>query len=51
MCRMHQLTVPTALPMERTVVHLVLTGPGGTHGWLDIKGREVRSAPPTRAIT
>ncbi|HSK25928.1 MAG TPA: helix-turn-helix domain-containing protein [Jiangellales bacterium] len=41
MWRMHQLTMPTALPVERTVIHLVLTGPGGARGWLDIKDREV----------
>ncbi len=35
--RMHQFGVPTTLPATRTVVHLVLTGPGGAQAWLDIE--------------
>ena len=34
--RMHQKAIPNKLPDQRTVVHLVLTGPGGAQGWLDI---------------
>ena len=34
--RTHQLAVPAKLPTARTVVHLVLTGPGAAEGWLDI---------------
>ncbi|CUU56174.1 DNA-binding transcriptional regulator, HxlR family [Parafrankia irregularis] len=36
MWRLHQCANPGALPAERTVVHLVLTGPGAAQGWLDI---------------
>lgn len=35
--RTHQFAVPARLPEIRTVVHLVLTGPGGAQGWLDIE--------------
>jgi DNA-binding HxlR family transcriptional regulator len=35
--RTHQYAVPANLPETRTVVHLVLTGPGGAQGWLDIQ--------------
>jgi DNA-binding HxlR family transcriptional regulator len=35
--RTHQYAVPAKLPETRTVVHLVLTGPGGAQGWLDIE--------------
>jgi DNA-binding HxlR family transcriptional regulator len=35
--RTHQYAVPARLPEARTVVHLVLTGPGGAQGWLDIQ--------------
>jgi DNA-binding HxlR family transcriptional regulator len=34
--RMHQDAIPAKLPSTRTVVHMVLTGPGGGEGWLDI---------------
>lgn len=34
--RMHQRADTTRLPATRTVVHVILTGPGGTEGWLDI---------------
>lgn len=34
--RLHQHAIPTKLPAQRTVVQLVLTGPGGTEGWLGI---------------
>ena len=39
--RTHQMAVPAKLPENRTVVHLVLTGPGGAQGWLDIQGRGI----------
>ena len=39
--RLHQKAVPQALPAERIVVHLSLTGPGGAEGWLEIDSREV----------
>ena len=35
--RTHQFAIPAKLPETRTVVHLVLTGPGGAQGWLDIE--------------
>jgi DNA-binding HxlR family transcriptional regulator len=35
--RTHQAAIPAKLPETRTVVHLVLTGPGGAQGWLDIQ--------------
>lgn len=35
--RTHQVAIPAKLPEARTVVHLVLTGPGGAQGWLDIQ--------------
>lgn len=34
--RMHQHAVADRLPSSRTVIHLVLTGPGGAQGWFDI---------------
>lgn len=34
--RLHQHADPSRLPKERTVVHVVLTGPGAAQGWLDI---------------
>jgi DNA-binding HxlR family transcriptional regulator len=34
--RMHQRADDTSLPKSRTVVHVILTGVGGTEGWLDI---------------
>lgn len=37
MWRLHQHAIPDRLPPARTVVHMVLTGPGGAEGWLDIK--------------
>jgi DNA-binding HxlR family transcriptional regulator len=36
MWRLHQHAIPTKLPQQRTVVHLILTGPGASEGWLDI---------------
>lgn len=35
MWRMHQCAIASALPRQRTVVRLVLTGAGGAEGWLD----------------
>ena len=35
--RTHQFAIPAKLPETRTVVHMVLTGPGGAQGWLDIE--------------
>jgi hypothetical protein len=34
--RLHQHAIPSKLPIERTVVHLVLTGTNGAEGWLEI---------------
>ena len=34
--RMHQRADDARLPPSRTVVHVILTGTGGTEGWLDI---------------
>lgn len=39
--RLHQFAIPGNLPSERTVVHMVLTGPGGAEGWLGIDNHEV----------
>ncbi|HEX5018458.1 MAG TPA: helix-turn-helix domain-containing protein [Actinomycetes bacterium] len=39
--RLHQFAIPTKLPDDRTVVHMMLTGPGAAEGWLDIDSREV----------
>ncbi len=39
--RMHQFAIPAALPQRRTIVHLVLTGPGATEGWFSIDGRSI----------
>ena len=39
--RLHQFAIPAKLPKERTIVHLVLTGPGGAEGWLAIDGGQV----------
>jgi DNA-binding HxlR family transcriptional regulator len=39
--RTHQYVIPAKLPETRTVVHLVLTGPGGAQGWLDIKRPDI----------
>ena len=39
--RMHQLAVAARLPAERTVVHVLLTGTGGTQGWLGIERGQV----------
>jgi DNA-binding HxlR family transcriptional regulator len=36
--RMHQLANHEKLPRSRTIVHLVLTGPGGAEGWLAVDG-------------
>jgi DNA-binding HxlR family transcriptional regulator len=35
--RTHQFAIPDKLPVTRTVVHVVLTGPGGAQGWFDIQ--------------
>ena len=37
--RMHQHAAPARLPVQRTVVHVVLTGPGAAEGWLDVERR------------
>lgn len=34
--RMHQRAEDSNLPKMRTVVHVILTGTGGTEGWLDV---------------
>jgi DNA-binding HxlR family transcriptional regulator len=34
--RLHQHALPDRVPTDRTVVHIVLTGPNGAQGWLDI---------------
>ena len=34
--RLHQHALPDRVPADRTVVHIVLTGPHGAQGWLDI---------------
>jgi DNA-binding HxlR family transcriptional regulator len=39
--RLHQQAVPARLPDARTVVQVVLDGPGSAEGWLDIEGREM----------
>ncbi|HVQ18816.1 MAG TPA: helix-turn-helix domain-containing protein [Actinomycetes bacterium] len=39
--RLHQRAIPTKLPKQRTIVHLILTGPGGAEGWLEIDGGSV----------
>jgi DNA-binding HxlR family transcriptional regulator len=39
--RLHQRAIPAKLPQDRTVVHLVLTGPGGAEGWLVLDGGHV----------
>jgi len=39
--RLHQHAIPARLPEQRTVVHVVLTGAGGTQGWLAIENRAV----------
>lgn len=36
--RLHQHVMPDRVPVERTVVHIVLTGLGGAQGWLDLNG-------------
>ncbi len=36
MWRLHQHAIPARLPRQRTVVQMVLTGPGAAEGWLDI---------------
>lgn len=40
-CGGHQLAIPAKLPVERTVVHFVLSGPGGTDGWFVIHRRAI----------
>ncbi len=39
--RMHQHAVPAKLPQQRTVAHMVLTGPGAAEGWLCLERRGV----------
>ena len=39
--RLHQSAIPERLPSRRTVVHVVLTGPGGAEAWLDVAGGAV----------
>ena len=36
--RLHQQANPAALPKDRVVVHVILTGEGAAEGWLDIDG-------------
>ena len=50
MWRMHQSAIPAKLPEQRTVVHLVLTGPGAAQGWLDITGKEVTVCTDDRSL-
>jgi DNA-binding HxlR family transcriptional regulator len=39
--RIHQLAIPTKLPVERTVVRFLLSGPGATEGWFVIHRRAI----------
>ncbi|MGS0687228.1 winged helix-turn-helix transcriptional regulator [Nakamurella sp. GG22] len=39
--RLHQHAVPAKLPEQRTVVHVVLTGPGSAVGWLCMEQRGI----------
>jgi DNA-binding HxlR family transcriptional regulator len=39
--RLHQHADVSRLPASRTVVHVVLTGPGAAQGWLDIRDSAV----------
>jgi DNA-binding HxlR family transcriptional regulator len=39
--RLHQYADTSRLPTTRTVVHVVLTGPGAAQGWLDIRDSTV----------
>jgi DNA-binding HxlR family transcriptional regulator len=41
MWRMHQVAIPLKLPIDRTVVHMVLSGAGAAEGWLGIENRQV----------
>ncbi|SER75815.1 transcriptional regulator, HxlR family [Pedococcus cremeus] len=41
MWRLHQHAIPNRLPLERTVVHVDLTGPGRAEGWLVVERRAV----------
>jgi DNA-binding HxlR family transcriptional regulator len=41
MWRMHQHAVPTRLPEQRTVIHMILTGTGGAQGWLVVDRRGI----------
>jgi len=34
--RLHQHAIPSKLPVERTIVHIVLTGHGAAEGWLEL---------------
>ncbi len=35
--RLHQIAVADRLPFERTLVHMILTGPGAAEAWLDVE--------------
>lgn len=39
--RMHQFAITSALPRERTCVHLILTGERGAEAWLKVDRREM----------
>jgi len=41
MWRMHQHAMPSRLATQRTIVHMVLSGPGAAEGWLDIERRGI----------
>jgi DNA-binding HxlR family transcriptional regulator len=41
MWRMHQHAIPSQLPADRTVVRMLLTGPGRAEGWLAIERRAI----------
>jgi DNA-binding HxlR family transcriptional regulator len=41
MWRLHQHAVPTKLPAQRTVVHMVLSGPGAGAGWLVVNRKSI----------
>ena len=49
--RTHQVAIPANLPEARTVVHVVLTGPGGAQGWLDIQGPGITVCKDDQGLT
>jgi DNA-binding HxlR family transcriptional regulator len=49
--RTHQAAIPANLPEARTVVHVVLTGPGGAQGWLDIEGPGITVCKDDQGLT